>query len=358
MIIGRGLVLVVAVWLAGGLAGCGGQSAPTKIDARSMSAYRNWRSRAAADFSNDTWSEFDAAIQDIRLRAMTHGVSGEGAIDDAMCQQVDGHTMDEVLIADYTTKVDELQQTAKQMKEMVDANALLVPKPGDTDAAEELDRRRTEQLGRLNRTLDDVDKLNRRLAQLKGIVATNDTSPRPMAAAAGLSREAALSEIHAMIDQRLDVAAMRFGAWPVKVDRSGKLVEGDAKAEFEAKREAAFRNHHVVIPVRVRDEWWIFDAPVTEPTFSPAVTAHLTADDRQAVGQRWENSEAILWAREKAFVEPAEVADQKRANRMQGAAKQNAATPSTNPQPQAPMVEQPKPVEVQTEKPTIDTGLK
>lgn len=353
----RALVVVVAVGLVGALAGCGGQSAPTKIDAQTMSAYRVWRSRAVSEVSSDAWSEFNAAIQDIRLRAMTHGVSGEDAIDDAMCQQINGHTIDEVLIADYTTKVDELQQTAKQMKEMVDANALLVAKPGDDAAAEELDRRRSEQLARLNRVLDDVDKFQRRLAQLKGIVVTDETAARPTVAAAGLSREAALTEIHGMIDQRLDVAAMRYGAWPVKVDRTGKLLEGDAKTEFEAKHEAAFRNHHVVIPVRVRDEWWIYDAPVTQPTFSPSVTAHLTADDLQSVEQRWENSEAILWAREKAFVEPAEVADQKRTTRMQTAAKENAATPG-GPQVQAPVVDQPKPVDLPAETPVIDTGLK
>lgn len=279
-----------------------------------MQAFRAWRSEAASEHLPDAWREFDTIIQDLRLQAMTHGVSGQEAIDEAVCHQIDGHTFNEVLEAGYANKLEDLEKQRDEMKAMVDANALLVARPGDDDSASELDRRRVEQQKRLGLLLAEIDRTKRRLAELRGT--TMEAKPATATTPTALSRDDALREIYSMFEQRLGTATLRDGEWPVQVDRSGRQLVGDDLAEFLTKKQAALENHNVVIPVRVRDGWWIFSAQVERPTFSSAVTANLTPEDLHRIAERWENSEAINWARKQALDEPPEEAIAKREMRL------------------------------------------
>ncbi len=287
--------------------GCSRSDAEAHVAAKNIGDLQVWRSNAGNRFNAAAWKEFDLALQEIRWRASSEGKSG-AAVNAALCAQIDGHTFDEVLRLGYEARLARLEAMRAEMQRMVDGNALLVPKAGDADAAASLERMRQRQQARLQTVLTDMAETRTRLVALGGTpaAAENEAPKEPaQAAPTTLSRQAALDEINQMIETRRTRAKIAYGDWPVRVDASGLLIKGADQDVFSAKQAAAAANGHTVIPVRIKDRWFIFDQAVDVPSFSSAVTANLTEADRKEITRRWANLEAEIWARDQArYVEP------------------------------------------------------
>ncbi|HVU35822.1 MAG TPA: hypothetical protein VHE61_20450 [Opitutaceae bacterium] len=278
------------------------------IDARNYGAFYYWRSSVSSHFTPQRWSDFHDAIQELRFEAMARGVTGTDAINEALCARINGRTVAEVFRMADEGKLTRLRTERDQLKTMVDSNALLAPRPGDAALADDLGERRTNQQDRLRALVAEIAATRQHLIAQGG-----HPSPEPPIdlRPAVLSRDEAKRELSAMIRARLATAALMYGDWPAKIDRTGsKLVDADRES-FREKQDIAPANGHVVIPVYLRASWWIYDAKVNYPEFSSAVTQNLTAADRHALQVAWADSEAEIWARKQASLEPAAEAERK-----------------------------------------------
>jgi hypothetical protein len=265
------------------------------IDGRTPGTISAWRSRVAPHFSREQWADFDAALQELRLQASTQGASGSEAQTEAVGRAIGGHTFNEVLRLGAEAKLARLEGIATELKRMVDANSVLIARPGSEEAAEVLDHRLRDQRDRLRAMIAEIDATRRQVVELGGTLppapALADSSAAPM------SREDALREIHDLIFARRQAATTKYGTYPLRLVYSPKDVPDEERADFEARRAAATANGHSVIAVRVKDRWYIYDAAVEYPRFSPNVTASLTDEDQTRVKQQWAQVEAEIWAR-------------------------------------------------------------
>lgn len=276
--------------------------APTlaRVDAKNFGTFYAWRATVSSQFTPAQWRDFKAAIQELRLAAMARGVTGTAAIDAAVCARIDGRSVNAVILLADAARLERLEAMQARLKTMVDANALLAPNPGDAEIAAMLDRRRNDQEDRLHELTLEI------AAARAQLVAHGGTAPMTLRmdqAPAALSRDEALHEFARLLQARRALSIERDGDWPARIDRSGADLAGFDQDDFQQKRRAAEINGHVVIPVYVRASWRIFDAPVTFPDFSRAVTGNLTVDDRRRIEEQWADSEAEIWARKKASLD-------------------------------------------------------
>ncbi len=298
---GRAWLLLAVTTAIAFTAGCG-RPAPTlaHIEAKNFGTFYAWRSTVSSQFTPEQWRDFKVAIQELRLSAMAHGVTTTAAIDAALCARIDGHSVNDVILLADAARLERLGTARARLKTMVDANALLAPNPGDAEIAAMLDRRRNDQEDRLHKLTLEIEDARKQL------VAHGGTAPAALLinqAAAVLSRDEALHEFARLLQARRALSIERYGDWPARIDRSGADLAGFDRDEFQQKRRAAEINGHVVVPVYVRASWRIFDAPVTFPDFSTAVTGNLTPDDRRRIEMEWADSEAEIWARKKASLD-------------------------------------------------------
>jgi hypothetical protein len=302
----RSTLVLVGMCLVVMMAGCSrGDPHLQPIDAHSDSAFAMWRMNAADHFTTDEWREFDAALQELRLEIMGgRDASGREAIEELLRARVNGHSYRDILVRAYRAKLQRLRPTRQALKSAVDGNALLVTKPGDTDSAKHLEELGARQQERLAKLDAEIDATEQRLIALGALSAAelaeqNATRSREVAPAA-LSREEALAQIKSMMEEHRAVMLMKFAPWPVKIDHDGATLAGAARDEFREHRAAAATNGHVVIAVRLRSRWWIYDAPPEMPTFSRAAMTNLTEDDRREIMTKWLDLQAELWARQQA----------------------------------------------------------
>jgi hypothetical protein len=205
---------------------------------------------------------------------------------------------DEVLRTGDRLKLARLEATRDELKTMVDANALVGTRADDDASREVLQRRTSEQRERLDGLLREIDEVRQQLAAHGGSPASTTAVD---SAAAKLSRDQALADFDRIIADRLTHARYIYGDWPSRIDRLGRDLPADLRAEFDDKRGVAATKGHVVIPVYIRAKWRLFDDVVKYPEFSPAVTANLTSADRREIEELWANSEAEIWARRQAM---------------------------------------------------------
>lgn len=295
---------VVALVAAALAAGCDrAPKGPTLVDGRNYGAFYDWRSSVSSQFTPEGWREFNDAIQELRFAAMARGVTGQAAIDQAMCDRVNGHTIPEVLRMADNARLDRLIAVRDKLQTLLDANALLAPRPGES--TEYIERRVTDQAQRLAAINADLLATNRRLVRHGGQardLTIGPTTPRR------LPRDEALAEFARMIRGRLEYAANKYGDWPARIDRKGESLSGEQRREFRDKCFAARYNGHAVIPVYIRAAWRIYDAAVPYPEFSDAVVGNLTPGDLREIRRQWADSEAEIWARKQAGHESAETA--------------------------------------------------
>ncbi len=257
----------------------------------------------AREVDRSTWAEFNAAVDQLRLRIMASGVSGRDAIDEALAAELNGKTLVEVLQAGDRAELEALAQQSAGLKAVIDGNALLAAAPRETELAAILDEKRSAQRARLQ-------ALNRQVAALKERAARHGTALPPLPetdpAPRALSRDEAQHELASLLQRRQSFFEEKYGDWPARIGFDGMDVEEDVVESVAVRREAAATTGNVVIPVYVRARWRIFDAPVRVPVFTEAVMGNLTEEDRAAFARQWAENLAEAWARRDAAAESVE----------------------------------------------------
>ncbi len=95
-----------------------------------------WRSHARDRLSRDECRDFDEAVQELKFRVMVDKVAtGSVAIDETMREQINGHTVREVLVLGYRSLFDRLTAQKKQMEDVIYENSRMHARPGDTESA-------------------------------------------------------------------------------------------------------------------------------------------------------------------------------------------------------------------------------
>jgi 1-acyl-sn-glycerol-3-phosphate acyltransferase len=109
-----------------------------------------------------------------------------------------------------------------------------------------------------------------------------------------------------LLESRRGSAIFRSGDRPVKIDWEGKSLEGKKREEFAAKRAANSRGERVVIPLRIKGHWLLFEALDQAPKLPDDVRAILSPEELAKFKREWLELEAELWARqlEKDLPEP------------------------------------------------------
>lgn len=299
--------LAACVWL---LTGCNrGDPHQVAVEATSPATLAKWRMKMSDRFTRDEWREFEAALQDVRLRVMAdREASGSAAVEEAMCGRINGHTLREVLAMGYGARLTRLRPVRDELKKAVEGNELIVTKPGDRESVRYLETLRERQLERLRKTEAEIAAAEQRLAALGGGAAKVDAGESRLPERK-LTREKALEEIRQLMRDQVDAAVMKYGAWPMKMDRDGAALAGADREDFLARRKAAKENGHTVIALRLRNRWWIFDEKVELPGFSKQVLGTLTEADRKEILEEWAGVQAVIWARKTAFEEAAKEAE-------------------------------------------------
>lgn len=301
------IVVLWAAFVTAMLAGCNrGDPHALPIEAASASGLGRWRIKAADRFTREEWREFDAVLQEIRLRVTAERqASGSEAVQEAMCSRIHGLTFREVLVLGHEATLLRLRPVRDELKRAVDTNALLVTKPGDRASASYLENLGARQMERLEKIDAEIALARRRLAELgaakpEGASGADEIKKSSDAAPPVLTRTEAMEHVAQMMREHREAGRLKFGAWPVKLDRDGSSLPETERAEFMARRAAAATKGRVVIAVRLRNRWWIYESAAESPSFARSVTENLTEADRRAIEEMWWSLQAELWARGEA----------------------------------------------------------
>src|SRR5947209_14078576 len=69
-----------------------------KVVARSPAEFMGWRHDVGDELTRPEWSDFDAALQELKVKIMADGkATGSEGVDDAMRAMIDGKTIRDVL---------------------------------------------------------------------------------------------------------------------------------------------------------------------------------------------------------------------------------------------------------------------
>lgn len=139
-----------------------------KVPADSPSAFGSWQGRARSQFTPDEWREFEEALQEIKLKLMADNeASGTDNVNTAMRAKIDGRTVREVLQLGYSGKLWRLGVERSELERMINENATLLTRPGDTASAEYLERKHRDQTARLNKVIEQIRVIQEKLAALE-----------------------------------------------------------------------------------------------------------------------------------------------------------------------------------------------
>ena len=128
--------------------------------------------------SAEQWREFDAMIQEIKLRVMADKeATGSEGVEAAMRGRIHGRTFQEVLAMGYEFKLQRLEADRVELARAMDMNAQLITKPGDKASADPLETLRQRQQARLDRLIAEIAELERRLKDLGGPRGAADAPP-------------------------------------------------------------------------------------------------------------------------------------------------------------------------------------
>jgi hypothetical protein len=308
----RPLTIFVGAVLAVLLAGCGRSDPKTlRIANASPGALALWRATIQPSLNSAQWRELEAAVQEVRWSVTARGsAANDPATVEALGERLQGRTLDEVLRLGWETKLRRLEGIRAELKEAVNANALIASADAGSDAY--LTRYRREQRERLAALDEELAAALRRFAELGGKRPPPEAHDPPRVtpgdnAPAVLSRAEALREIQQMAVRRREAALFAYGSWSVKLDEDGTQLSPAEAADFAARRQAAEKNGHTVVALRVNGvdpKWRIFDDKIEVPGLSPSVTGHLTAADLRDFAANWRLLQAEVWARRVNFEEP------------------------------------------------------
>jgi hypothetical protein len=283
----------------------------TPIAADDTTEFFRWKRDITGRLSPERQRQLESTLEELRLDIMfRQEASGHDAIESAVCRRLNHLSLKEGLLLGLQVKWKRLAGEQSDLQRILNANAHLITKPGDHAAADDLESYRAKQQKRLDTVTADLQGVEKEIGTLGGKVSALE-APAPAQAPVKVSHEEALKQIDEMLTGRLSAATLRLGAWPVKIDWQGAQLEGDKRAEFLAKKSINGRGERVIIPIRIKGHWLLYEGVDQAPKLPGDVLAALAPAETAAFQRRWIEAEAELWARQlaKEFPDPAPAAE-------------------------------------------------
>ena len=138
------------------------------VKAESPSAFSRWRSMASDRIKPEEWREFDALLQEIRLRVTAEKqASGSEAVEAAMRSRIDGRSFRDVLIMGYEAKLQRIEPERKEVQLAMQVNTKRVAVERGTDAGAEIQRMREHQMKRMSQLDAEIAEAKRRMGELR-----------------------------------------------------------------------------------------------------------------------------------------------------------------------------------------------
>ncbi len=140
-----------------------------KVAAETSTDFARWQRDARGAFTADEWAEFETALQDIKVKIITHQeATGADAVNDALRPKVNGRTVREVLQQGYDAKRWRLGVEKCELEKMMQANSSLRTTPGDTASSGFLGEKRQKQEERLKKVGEEIRDTEEKLKALAG----------------------------------------------------------------------------------------------------------------------------------------------------------------------------------------------
>jgi hypothetical protein len=280
--------------------GCSPVDGNRVIDAEGTPAFFTWQRRVGDELPPETKQNFEDALQEIRYHITDKAeASGRDPIETALCGYIHGKTVNAAILLGFGFKWQRLEAQRSMLKKVLAADGLLVTKPGDLQAADDLAAYRARHQKQFDDFASQLKHTEQVLTALGAKIPqpVADEKPEPIAIA---NRDDALKEISAMIEGRRRGGLLKYGEHPFTLDRDGAKLDDDERRAFETKKPAAAAAGRIAIAVKIKGRWLIYEGRREAPTLPDAVSSKLTPDDRQKFLDDWINLEAELWAREVA----------------------------------------------------------
>jgi len=294
--------LFTAVCLSVIFAGCSRvEPVRAPVAAEDPPAFAAWQRKVAGGFPAELQQEFAGAIQEIRFDVVAKNeATGHDAIEAALCKRINARTVSEVVLSGHELKLHRLETERDDLQRAMNTNAHLITKPGDEGAARQLEQIRAQQQQRLDAANTAIQAVERSIQAHGGVV-----GPKRMEGAAAvplerISRGEAMQQIAEMMQERRNPAVLKYGGWPVKIDREGLQLDEAMRRDFLVRKAVAEKTGQIVIPIRIKEHWLLFEGPNEAPQLPKFVQASVTDADRRKFEQDWVNLAAEAWARETA----------------------------------------------------------
>ncbi|MFT3780555.1 MAG: hypothetical protein QM790_00980 [Nibricoccus sp.] len=141
------LLLALCIFLSG----CGpADPLREKVSARTPIDFSLWRSHLSDRLPAASWTDFDEAISEIRIRILIDKIAtGAEPVNKALYARINGLTIFEVLQAGYGSKLERLNVERAELQKVIDANLRMRTLPGQTESARVLRERIRSQVEQL-----------------------------------------------------------------------------------------------------------------------------------------------------------------------------------------------------------------
>ncbi len=147
------------------------------VDARDADELNRWRIGVGAALSPAEWKDFDVAIQELKVKAMTSGKpSGGLSRDEQVLAELQGKTIREALILGWTARRARLELERGYIQEKHDHDSTLKTREGDRESAAYLSNVLKTESDRIAQLTAEGAEAERKLA-LWGAPAAADAPP-------------------------------------------------------------------------------------------------------------------------------------------------------------------------------------
>lgn len=281
------------------VAGCGPIDIQTaKVAADDTTTFFRWKRDVGNQLSAEQQRQLEVTQQELRLDIqLRQTASGHDAIESAMCERLNRLTIKGALLLGAQLKWQRQAAERDDLQRVASRNAQLITKPGDQAAAAELERYRGTFQQRIKKLTQELGGLETEILALGGKSPVLQLAA-PASKPAAITHAEALDQIAVLLEGRRGSPMFRSGERSVKVDWEGKELEGKKLEEFAAKRVVNGRGERVVIPVRIKGSWLLYEASDQAPTLPTDVRATLSAEELAKFKREWLELEAELWARQ------------------------------------------------------------
>jgi hypothetical protein len=138
------------------------------VTAASPSAFSRWRSMASDRIKAPEWREFDAVLQEIRLRVTAEKqASGSEAVEAAMRSRIDGLLFRDVLILGHEAKLQRIEPERSEVQLAMQVNIRRASFERGTESGADIERIRERQEKRLKDLDAQIAAAKARIAELK-----------------------------------------------------------------------------------------------------------------------------------------------------------------------------------------------